>query len=78
MLLILYTFIITILYSNNLATVNARKPSVGQELHQCDPGLDTLSVGDIWLNNTNYIEFKRSHKMFLLAIADSTCKPDEE
>lgn len=75
MLMIVFYTIIGIFYSG---TVNARKPSVGQELHQCEQGLDTLSVGDIWLNSTNYVEFKLKHKMFILAIGDTTCKPDEE
>jgi hypothetical protein len=35
--------------------------------------LPNLSVGDVNLTNKNYMKYKKSQKVFILAVSDSQC-----
>ena len=42
-------------------------------IEKCDSKLPNLSVGDVWLDDQNYMKFKKKHKLFILGVSDSTC-----
>jgi hypothetical protein len=41
---------------------------------KCDKNLPNLSVGDVFLNDENYMKFKKKHKVFILGASDSKCE----